>query len=287
MSNENKRRIVELEDEAGIVFPQTHISAVIDSNRRPLNELLENIQAGNADLTEIRSAITELQNQIFPLTSSLTLSAGKTIFEYTGKPLSGSFDNSISFRGSEIDRKEIETFELTTSSGITDISYLGNKPATISFKLPIPENFSNTCVKSYSASLKIVLKNGRTTNPTCNFSQIAPSWVGWSDNSEIGNWLNKDKLAEITKTNYMKKLLKTSLSGTYIWDKVEMYKSFWIIVPKSSSFSGYSTVIANDFPATITNMGTYNINGIEYQCFRNSSGPVQAETRWKMVLSNN
>ena len=288
MSEENMRRIVELEDMDGIVFPQTHIQAVINSSGTPLNEILENIQAGNVDLTEIRSAIAELQDQIFPLTSSLTLSSGGNAFEYTGQYIEGAFRYSISFKG-EDKRPEIKTLKLTCSEGITDVSDISNIPTEILFSLPAPDNFSSTAVKNYSASLEITLKNGKTARPTCNFSQIAPSWVGWSEYSEVGDWMRKDKLNTLSKTPDMSKILKTNLSGTYSWNRLDQGKSFWIIVPQSSSFTGYNMAMANGFQVVMANLGTYSIGGVTYTCLRNDSGGLKQsiETGYKITLSNN
>lgn len=290
MNEENKRRIVELEDESGIIFPQTHISAVIDSSQRSLDEILEDLKVGNIDLSGIKSDIIELQNKVFPLTSTLTL-LGRSVFEYTGYKYSDClFKNTISFRGEMIDRNEIEDegFKLTVSEGIEDVMDLSNNPEEISFSLSVPDNFSQTGIKNYSASLNVKLKNGKTTEATCNFSQIAASWVGWSDYSEVGGWMTKNNLNELAKTSYISKLIKTNLSGSYSWDKIEKGKSFWIIVPNKPAFSGYITVMTNGIQVVMANMGTYSIGGIDYICFRNNSGPLlqNIETGYKITLSN-
>ena len=280
MSKE-KRRLVVLKDETGPIFPQTHLQAVIDSNNRPLNQILEDIQAGNANLTDIRAAIAELQEQIFPLTASLQ--PEKSIYEYIGTSIPTKFVNSIKFKNSEIDRAEINEFSLSVSDGISNLGDYSTKPKEISFYLLDIAGFDG--YKSYSARLNISLKNGRTAGTSCSFYQISPVYIGWSNYSESTGWIDRTTLQEMVKSGDMKKVLNSNISGTYEWEKVTALKSFWIIVPNSNKFSGFEKVLGNSFPATMKDMGQKKIGTVEYRCFRNYSGPIASDSKWTMQLS--
>ena len=297
MSSENIRKIVELttKDEGGkeiIVFPQTHLSAVINSDQESLDKILEDIQAGNVDLTEIRNEIKKLNDKVFPVTSSLTLSGNKDVIEYTGQPQKGSFENTISISGEEeeVTRAKNKSLEFDPEPyDITDYtSDLNKKSKIINFNLPVPNNFTGK--RDYEVTLKAELDDGRKTSSVCRFSQIAPSWVGWAENAIdlVNNLESADGI----------KLLKTDLSGEYSWNNIESDeenpKTFWIIVPRDSSFTGFSLVTGNGFQIIMSNKDSedkemiYNINNINYLCFRNASGPLKQgiPNRYKITLSN-
>ncbi len=297
MSSENIRKIVELttKDESGkevIVFPQTHLSAVINSNQESLDKILEDIQVGNVDLTEIRNEIKKLNDKVFPVTSSLTLSGNKTVIEYTGQSQKGSFENTISISGEEeeVTRARIKTLEFDPEPyGITDYSSdLNKKSKIINFNLPVPNNFTGK--SDYVVTLKAKLDDNRETSSVCRFSQIAPSWVGWApyDNA-------RDLINNLGSEEGMIKLLKTDLSGDYSWDSIKSGLAFWIIVPQDSSFKGYRVVTGNGIQIVMSNKENneekemiYNINNISYLCFRNNSGRLKQDipSRYKIILSN-
>lgn len=302
MSSENIRKIVELttKDESGkevIVFPQTHLSAVINSNQESLDKILKDIQAGNIDFTGIEDKIKELHDKVFPVTSSLTLSGNKTIIEYTGQSQTESFEYTISIpdyeeNGDEKDPKDkIDTLDLKFKEpyGITDYTNdLNKKSEKINFNLHVPNNFTGK--SDYEVTLIAKLDDGRKTSSVCRFSQIAPSWVGWApyDNA-------RDLINNLGSEEGMIKLLETDLSGDYSWDSIKEKTAFWIIVPQSPDFKGYSVVTGNGFQIVMSNKENneekemiYNINNISYLCFRNNSGPLQRDlpSRYKITLSN-
>ena len=282
-----KKRIVELRDEEGLIYPLTHLRAVYNSDGVPLDELLSNIEAGEANLSDIRAAIRELQEQVFPLSASLT--AKDAPYEYTGVEKASEFAYDVYFRGNSVLSTEVKEIELTASGGI---SY--GEPTTsqkgVAFVISKPDNFDG--VRDYSATIKFILNNGRETEKTCNFSQISPSWVGWynGEYSEYadGSWINPQTLnnSSISGMN-MKKVVSKNISGTYKWDSIPIGSCFWIIVPASRLISGYSNVMGNSMPSLISEQGRIIINGVEYKCLRNTSGPIQvANKSWTMILSN-
>ena len=277
-----KRRIVELKDESGVVFPQTHLNAVVDSNYRPLNEILEDIQAGGANLSDIREAIAELQEQIFPLTCSIRTEY--SIYEYTGNPIQTKFITSVSFKNAEVDRKaDISSFKIGISDGISELGDYSSYPKEIFFYLMDITGFKG--YKSYSATLNVSLKNGRTTGSTHTFYQISPAYIGWSDYSSSMDWINYSTIQEGISDGYIKKVLKTNVSGTYEWTEVPAGKCFWILVPESEKFSGYSTVLGNHFPASMKDLGTKNIGSVSYRCIRNFTGSITVDSSWIIQLS--
>lgn len=280
-----KKRIVELQDESGVIFPRTHLRAVCNSEGKSLDVLLSDIEAGEANLSDIRAAIRELQEHVFPL--SATLTAKNSPYEYSGIEKSGEFTYDVFFRGESVLSTEVSELDLTASSGITF-----GQPTTsrkgVAFIISKPDNFDG--YRDYSATLKATLNNGRIAEKTCSFSQISASWVGWynKENCEYvdSSWINPDVLNN-NNLSYMKKIVSKNISGTYKWDSIPIGSCFWIITPASSSITGYSSVMGNNMPSLVSEQGRLVINGVDYKCIRNTSGPIKVgDKSWTMILSN-
>lgn len=289
-----QRKIVELTDNTGVVFPLTHINAVVDSSNTPLNEILENIQTGNANLSDIRAAIADLQNQIYPLTSSLR--ANKSVWEYTGSKsylYEGQLINSIEWKGDSVNiRETINSLSISSNSlQIGNINKTDNKwPSSVIFRFSASESFFNSYYESHTATLKITLNDFRTTEASCSVSLVAPSWIGWGPYSELSSdWLDRTFLSDLVTNKYMIKKTSTNLAGDYTYDSVPKGYSFWTIIPVSSKYTGHSEVITSNFPVAMKKMSAglniYGIDGITYKVLRNDSGGLSVgDQSWKMTL---
>ena len=277
-----KRRVLSLSDSKGLFFPQTHINAVFDAHGRSLSEILENIQAGEENLSDIRQAISELQDKAFPLKMSLT--SEKSTYEYDGSEKKTYLNYSIEHRNDLLTVNDVSKVEIIKSSDGLSNFIPNNESEKISFIIEKPINF--TGLKNYNVEVKITLKNEKTTSSKIDFNLLSRSWMGWSPYHESIDWITKETLNDFVNNGDMKNYLQTNLSDTYYWNNVKKGYSFWIIVPNDKEFTGFSTITVNGFPLVMEERSTVYIGDVNYRCIVNSSGGVSQEnTNWSMTLS--
>ena len=274
------------EEEKTVFYPRTHLRAVIDSNGKTLEDILN-----------------ELLNVAYPITLSVSLHANKTLFD-ENEEKKGTLEVGVLIKkGAEtLPLTEVDSIKLsvTTSVGLTlntdspelNESGTGYKPINFSFDDSGKEGYSSSII-----TLSVTLKNGKSASSSVNIRELAWSYVGFiylRDINDVNkilqdieraikyNW-DDDKLDNITgdkiiasSERYPNIISKqnTSLVGTeYTFKDIKgsgsntMGFCFFTLIPKNSNFKKDLEVKVSNTPwaGQVRDDLNLYINGVSYE----------------------
>lgn len=291
-----------------VFFPQTHQKAVIDNNGNSLVEVFKEQHDEALKLRDTHSnRLGDLERSLFYIKSTLTpnqviYKKGNTSYSdcYVDIRLDTNHPDMLTETGL-LDRNYVLAGETRLTTSSTNITFnpedtVDKNTTRVRFQLA---NTDTTGYASYKLSLVTKARwtdgspnwtekdkpdpNEYSINFQCStsteFIQVAPSYIGWSTVTKASEDIitNKDSILEI--------VWNTDISGVYTFSKVPKNYLFWIIVPKSNKFSGYSSVTTNNTSVLMTNYEEVTINGVSYFLTSNASGILQVgDLDWKMIL---
>lgn len=225
--------------------------------------------------------LQEIKDSLFPV--SLSVSASKTVFNAADSvEKKGTLTVRILKNEEEIDRDEVKNLTSSVSS-IGNVSLkLGNQSWDENkAKVTIPFEFADSGTDGYSShtiTIKAELTSGKVLTGSVIVKEIATSYIGFikaeNPSSSIFN-----------NPNNVRKIESTSLAGTYVFEQIPEDYCFWMITPAYPIYED-PVGMTNQFPITLTKFeDTYEIDGVTYEFFRNSTGKLESAT-WTIDISD-
>lgn len=213
-------------------------------NKDNLKKIWANIKAyidksDNSVKEELGVSITELENAVFPL--GVTLSVSPTIVE-AGASTQVTISWGATLKGQSINDVASFTLNDTSVSGTT------SKKETITDTTPTTKTY--TLVTSY---------NGRTNTSKVNLSVVGAMYFGFNAANAVGS---------LDVASLGKQSLKTSPNGTYTLQNSTDGHYMWLCVPSNMNIS---RVTMSGFDVPMEAAVTKAVGGITYKCYRSSN----------------
>lgn len=213
-------------------------------NKDNLKKIWANIKAyidksDNSVKEELGTSITELDNAVFPL--GVTLSVSPTVVE-AGVSTQVTISWGATLKGQSINDVASFTLNDTSVSGTT------SKKETITDATPTTKTY--TLVTSY---------NGRSNTTKVNLSVVGAMYFGFNAANAVGS---------LDVVSLGKQSLKTSPNGTYTLQNSTDGHYMWLCVPNNMNIS---KVTMSGFDVPMEAAVTKAVGAITYKCYRSSN----------------
>ena len=258
MSERQIRKLqLDKNDSNSYFFPATHYKAVYGDSGKTLDQELG-----------------EMWRILKPMT--ISVSANPSLHNEEKEEKTGKITITVKEGNSSINHQtEVSRVEVISGGDILpDGIWEKTQSITRAYKF----NKNTSGYQKRSITVRVILIDGTTLSGTAAISEIARSYVGFSQTKSVSEGLSTDGL--IARQS-------TSLAGfNENINNVPAGSTFWILIPSDGNFvkADKLKITSSGFGVTVVLDGTIAKNGVSYNCYKNTSGVTEAEQTWNIKI---
>lgn len=259
MSERQIRKLqLDKNDSNSYFFPATHYKAVYGDSGKTLDQ----------ELGEIWGVLN-------PLT--ISVSPSRSVFN-EAETISGTITVTLK-RGSTLINHEDEV-KSVIATGSTDILPEGNWEINAgNITRPFKFDHNSSGYQTKSLNIAVTLNDGTTKSAEVTISEIARSYVGFSDKTK--------SVSEGLSTDGLIARQSRSLAGfNENINNVPAESTFWVLIPSDDKFDKTDKlkITSSGFGVTVVLDGTITKYGVSYNCYKNTSGVTKTEQTWNIKI---